>query len=86
MNTDLHKMWCIWTCQGEKQEVFCAETLDCGGLSYPWTESVNPDTQGWLDVALLFHTEKEAQAFDSYHNIEGYVVNVGDFLVEHNAI
>jgi len=84
-NKNLHGMWCIWTCQGEKQEVFCAE-LEYGQLTNPYTESVNTDTQGWLDVAVLFSSEQEAQSFNSYHKLDGYVCNVGKFLAEHGAL
>ena len=72
-------MFCIWTCEGEKQEV-CA--LDLHGA---YTESVNTDTQGWLDVAVLFNTEAEALAFNETYGMEGVVYNVGDFLREYGC-
>ena len=85
-NDNLHNLWCIWTCEGEKQEVYGAEDLGHGSLGEPYTESVNTDTQGWLSVAVLFYTENEALAFNNYHDLDGYVCNVGDFLREHGAL
>ena len=82
-NKNIHDMWCIWTCEGEKQEVYAYDP-DHTGEVYP--ESVNTDTQGWLDVATLFGSEAEALAFNKYHDLDGYVVNVGDFLREHGAL
>ena len=81
-NKNIHDMWCIWTCEGEKQEVYAMESHIDG----PYVESVNTDTQGWLDVALLFGSEASAREFDQEYGLEGYVVNVGDFLREHGAL
>ena len=72
-------MFCIWTCEGETQEVYATSSQG------PYTESVNPDTQGWLDVAVLFNTESEANSFNETWDLEGVVYNVGDFLREHDC-
>jgi hypothetical protein len=80
---NIHNKWCIWTCEGEKQEVYAMERH----LDGPYTESVNTDTQGWLDLpVVLFDTEADAFAFDTYWNLDGYITRVGDFLKEHGAL
>lgn len=72
-------MFCVWTCPGETKEVFAVDDMG------PYPESVNTDTQGWIDVAVLFTTEQEAITFNERWLLEGTVYNVGEFLAEHGC-
>ena len=72
-------MFCVWDGVGEKKQVFAVD--DQG----PYTESVNTDTEGWLDVAILFTTHIEATTFNEKWALDGIVYNVGEFLNEHGC-